>query len=238
MLLQILTYHHVCPSFLYFISYYSGQPLSGETDMLFGNIRCRKSFSKPNLPMSALGRSGFHYQLVFELKTVFDTQSRMGGDEAITEPVPQHTVNRPPETRRRGFLSWLGRRRSHIESIAESAHAVVESPHGRYQYRPWPIMQTVVYHRFDVFSGKSLWILTTDDKKSGGGESDTESDFFDVRDITDVSTRKAWADTPTDQRFQSSLDEIVWLLEWSLSEYGLYLTRLDCMLGELVSPWT
>jgi len=241
MLYQILTYHSVCPSFLYFISFYSGQPVSGETDMLFGNIRCRKYFSKPHLPMSALGRSGYHYQFVFELKTVFDTESPVEENEAAAEPALQRSSKRPPETRRKGFLSWLGRRRSQIENVhlAESTHAAAAFPRDSEDWNlPWPVLQTVVYHRFDVVSGKSLWILTTDNKRGGGGEFDAGSDLFDVRDITAVSTRKAWAETPIHQRFQSTLDEIVWLLDWSLSEYDLYLTRLDCMLGDKVSPWT
>ncbi|KAK3366203.1 hypothetical protein B0T24DRAFT_670308 [Lasiosphaeria ovina] len=74
MLLKILTYHQVGPAFLNYISHSGLDSLTGHSDLYLGGFRHLKSFSNssdPRLDVKMLGRSGFHYQLAFDFKSVF-----------------------------------------------------------------------------------------------------------------------------------------------------------------------
>ncbi|KAK0750804.1 hypothetical protein B0T18DRAFT_57114 [Schizothecium vesticola] len=190
MLLQILTYHHVCPSFLQFISYNGSRPLTSGSDLLFGNLRCLKFFGGPDATVNALGRSGHHYQLVFEIKTVFNPQDWRDAAAAEDEEAV-----------------WL-----------------------------WPIMKTTVYHRFDVVTGTSLWIITTGDETTTRSAHVGPYDFRSVRNIVEVPDVKT--ETPICKRFTRSLDVMEWLMEWSLSEYSSYIAFLDGELGRLTERYT
>ncbi|KAK3690403.1 hypothetical protein B0T22DRAFT_481582 [Podospora appendiculata] len=224
MLLQILTYHHVSPCFLNYISNFGHDPLTGDSDLFFGGFRSLKSFThEPRFNVEALGRSGFHYQLAFELKTVFDPKGWEAEDGQTAVGEAESEDGEPPEPGwARRFLSWLTGR---DDAVVED-----EGPDEEQENQDlWPVTQTAVYHHFDVDNGKSLWIITTSEKK-------TNEKFRDVKGslstITSMSTT-----TPERKRFQSSLEVLVWLGEWSLSEYGFYIAALDDNLKELTRPY-
>jgi hypothetical protein len=74
MLLKILTYHQVSPCFLHFISYLGNDPMTGESDPFFGSFYRLRMFSKSASSLVELGRSGRHYQFVFELRVMLRDQ--------------------------------------------------------------------------------------------------------------------------------------------------------------------
>ncbi|KAK4183152.1 hypothetical protein QBC35DRAFT_508587 [Podospora australis] len=105
MLLKILTYHHVSPYYLGLLSHITYDPGSGATGIPFSSIRCMQlcSWSSSTSPTSAiLGRSGFQYQLIFELKTVFNpkdteydgstTETTSDADEPEHWPLSQYAL--------------------------------------------------------------------------------------------------------------------------------------------------
>ena len=228
MLLQILTYHHVSPCFLNFISYFGHGPLTGDGDLFFGGFRSLKSFVEPQSNVSALDRSGYHYQLVFELKTVFSPSWEE--DDATTIYHPDQETGEPA-----GLTLQISNKKTwwkHLVSLFGPGYRAQDieeetppDPDSESQ-RLWPLMQTAIYHHFDVKNGKSLWIITTTDEEA------TEK-YRDVREV--MHTPKALISTSsTEERFKSSLDVLTWLGEWSLSDYGFYIAELDDRLQNLV----
>ncbi|KAG7285862.1 hypothetical protein NEMBOFW57_008156 [Staphylotrichum longicolle] len=193
LLLRILTYHHVSPCFLNLISSLGHDPLSNAGDHYFGGFRSLKSFSKPLFKLTALDRSGYHYQLAFEFRTVF-------------RPSP---------------------------SEAESTAQTSDNPD------LWPLDQCTIYHHFDVENGKSLWMITAAEgeankllSEAGTGGGPPFRDVKDVRFSTNVLSG-----SPVDERFRASLSVLLWLADWSLSEYGHYITMLDDDLQRLTRPY-
>ncbi|KAK3319641.1 hypothetical protein B0T19DRAFT_445443 [Cercophora scortea] len=230
MLLQILTYHHVSPCFLNYISNFGHDPLTGDSDLFFGGFRSLKSFTQaPRFNVEALGRSGFHYQLAFELKTVFDPRGWEGGEDAQTVAgAGGEMASEDGEELEQGWLGWL------LSWLTRRDDAAVEEDEGPDEELEnqdlWPVTQTAVYHHFDVDNGKSLWIITTSEKKTSHKFRDVKGSLSSIR--ASMSTH-----TPEHERFQSSLEVLVWLGEWSLSEYGFYIAALDDNLKELTRPY-
>ncbi len=249
LLLKILTYHQVSPCFLTLISYFGHEPLSGAGDHFFGGFRSLKSFSDPFSSFKALDRSGYHYQLAFELRTVFrpasqdvEYENRQLGEREIVEEF----FDDDPRGMRRGtnndntgiawrlLPSWLRPRDDDAgdEAATEFTAQTSDDPD------LWPLDQCAIYHHFDIENGKSLWMITAaegegikqlSESQLGVGQ---ESPFRDVRNVRksiDVLTT-----SPIDQRFRASLSVLLWLADWSLSEYGQYITRLDDDLQKLV----
>ncbi|KAK4158935.1 hypothetical protein QBC43DRAFT_328170 [Cladorrhinum sp. PSN259] len=187
LLLKIATYHQVSPYFLCFISHIrqEGQ-LSDLSDIPFSGFRRVTSFSHSlassvaSATTQPLGRSEHHYQLIFELRTVFKNNN--DDDEAATQP----------------------------------------SVNGKEGVNIWPITQSVVYHRFDVSTGKSVWILTA-------GKEDEANPFYNAQEIKESLSGLHHPVTPNtiDGCFASNLSAMVWLGDWSLSEFDAYITMLD-----------
>ncbi|KAK3318096.1 hypothetical protein B0H66DRAFT_556235 [Apodospora peruviana] len=87
----------------------------------------------------------------------------------------------------------------------------------------WPIVQSVVYHRFDILNGKSQWIMTA-------SIGDSRAPFKDASDIqASLSNYEMSSGTldPVQQYFKASLSVLVWLADWSLGEYDAYITSID-----------
>jgi hypothetical protein len=240
-LLKILTYHQVSPCFLNFISYFGHEPLSSAGDHFFGGFYSLKSFSEPFSNFNALGRSGCHYQLVFEFRTVFcppwqaeEILCRRPGEREIDEPTKEDPVrirrsnNASTGAAWRLLPSWLRPRDGD-----ESDKTVTENDPVL-----WPLDRCAIYHHFDVKNGKSLWMMTASDgqgnERLSGDEAnqDLGGPFQDVRDVR--LSANVLSTSPIDERFRASLSVMHWLAHWSLSEYGQYITILDDELQVLV----
>jgi hypothetical protein len=61
-----------------------------------------------------------------------------------------------------------------------------------------------------------------------------ETTFRDVKDVR--YSVNVLSESPLQERFKASLSVLLWLADWSLSEYGQYITMLDDRLQHLVSP--
>ncbi|KAM7214010.1 hypothetical protein V8F06_010582 [Rhypophila decipiens] len=207
LLLKILTYHHVSPYFLEHISHICHEPDSGVSEAPFGGFRSLKSFSQsPPIPeYKALGRSGLHYQLIFDFKTVITVMGPE--DNAAT-----------------------------VDTAGEDLNL-------------WPITQCAIYHRFDISTGKSIWILTPPGSTSKSSTADDDDDSLNVPpwdpnkckttsellSSFGVTSPVGASPCPTD-RFSASLAIMVWLADWSLSEYDAYIATLDEQMQILSSP--
>jgi hypothetical protein len=71
MLLQLLKYHHISPCFLSFLSSFGRNPLTGDNDLFFGGFRSSMCLASPVGEVSIPERSGFYYQLTFELRSLW-----------------------------------------------------------------------------------------------------------------------------------------------------------------------
>ncbi|KAM7205945.1 hypothetical protein V8F33_000775 [Rhypophila sp. PSN 637] len=205
LLLKILTYHHVSPYFLEHISHICHEPDSGVSEAPFGGFRILKSFShfSPLPPHEALDRSGLHYQLIFDFKTVMDPQ-----DNAATVATAGEDLNL------------------------------------------WPITQCAIYHRFDISTGKSIWILTPPGSTSSTSIADDDDDSLNIPpwdpnkcETTSELLSSFGVTSPlgpssslTD-RFSASLAIMVWLADWSLSEYDAYIATIDEQMQILSLPY-
>jgi hypothetical protein len=69
MMVHLLTYHQVCPSYLNFMCC-----LVGASEPRFGGFRAWSRVSKPLLATDELGRSGCHYSLSFRLLYIKKTE--------------------------------------------------------------------------------------------------------------------------------------------------------------------
>ena len=222
MLLQLLSYHYVSPCYLNFLSYFAHNTMTGERDLFFGGFRSLKSFSKPLLRVEELDRSGLHYQLAFELRTLFGVKQHQDevNKEQAGDREEEYSAS-APRAHESGPLSWFGRK----DDTKEEEEAPLQAD--EVKVKPLPVTQTVVYHHFDIDNGKSLWILTSP-------EYTTAEEFYDVRRV--LSAVDTGSNRPTKDRFKSSLEVLLWLVEWSLSEYGFHISALDESLGKLASP--
>ncbi|KAK4125412.1 hypothetical protein N657DRAFT_631727 [Parathielavia appendiculata] len=203
LLLKILTYHQVSPCFLNLISYFGHEPLSGAGDLFFGGFRSLKSFSEPVFGLEALGRSGYHYQLAFEFRTVFRPSSQPAeyGDDWQPGGRKPHRLSGEPDV----------------------------NEYDRNNPLLWPVNQCVIYHHFDVENGRSLWLMTADDDGPNNQLTASEAGLGPrFRDIKDSRfTIDVGSNSPIEERFRASLSVVLWLADWLLSEYGQYITTLD-----------
>ena len=249
LLLKILTYHQVSPCFLNFISLSGHQPLSGAGDHFFGGFRSLKSFSEPLSNFKALDRSGFHYQLAFEFRTVFrppwQENEHVGGDLPIREMVDDFADDGASGVRRgnnantktgwRLLPTWFRPRDGEAGGEAGDEAATQTTGQTSDDTVLWPVEQCAIYHHFDVENGKSLWMITAADgesNKPSQTDADDKSRFWDVRDVR-FSTN-VLSTSLVDERFRASLSVLLWLADWSLSEYSQYITLLDDSLQVLV----
>jgi hypothetical protein len=85
----------------------------------------------------------------------------------------------------------------------------------------------VVHHYFDVNNGKSVWIITNTD-----GKYIADCNYSDLKSVT-RSIRLAGSSSVI-ERFECTLEVIVWLVEWALSDFGLQISYLDDTLEAIV----
>ncbi|KAK0719105.1 hypothetical protein B0H67DRAFT_572496 [Lasiosphaeris hirsuta] len=228
MLLQLLTYHHVPATFLSFISNLGrGSRIIDNGNILFGGFRSLKSFARPGFGVEALGRSGLHFQLVFELKAVFDPQGWLDENEAPdcdvgAEAVVDDTRPKP----KRGFWAWL----KGDDDFLGANESETDLPRPR-DLSKWTITQSAFYHHLDIYNGKSLWILTTNDRQA----KPAFRSFRDVRDAATATSRVSMH-TSMRERLRTSYDVMLWIGEWSLSEYSFYISALEENLNTLTEP--
>ncbi len=100
----------------------------------------------------------------------------------------------------------------------------------------WPLDQCAIYHHFDVENGKSLWMITAAEGEGNKLLSEPEAgQALPFRDVKDARfSTNVLSSSPIDERFRASLSVLLWLADWSLSEYGHYITMLDDDLQKLV----
>ena len=250
LLLKILTYHQVSPYFLNLISSFGHEPLSGAGDHFFGGFRSRKFFSEPLFNFSALGRSGCHYQLAFEFRTVFrppsqdaEHEDRQLGEREIINgfvnddprKIRRRTTSNNRGTAWRLLPSWL---RPRGDDDADDEAATEFSAHISDNPDLWPLGQCAIYHHFDVGNGKSLWMMTAAEGEGNRRLSEPEDgQGYPFRDVKDARfSTNVLSSSPIDERFRASLSVLLWLADWSLSEYGHYITMLDDELQRMVFP--
>ena len=235
----------MAPCFLNFISSFGHNPLSNSGDHFFGGFRSLKSFSEPFSKFNALGRSGYHYQLVFEFRTLFRSPSGWNSEYTARDYLEEFGRDGPRGIRRgknkdntgtawRLLPSWLRPRGGHAEEEAATEYTDKRADNPAL----CNLDQCAIYHHFDVENGKSLWMVTAAESPAieqlfeSGPEAIQRSAFWDVKTArfsTDVLSL-----SPIDQRFRASLSVLLWLAEWSLSEFGQYITTLDDELQALV----
>ncbi len=218
------------PSFLSLISYFGHETLSCAGDHVFGGFRSLKSFSEPRFNFKALGRSGYHFRLVFELRTVF--QPPWHDAEQDDGKLSEHETDENPSGKNhagtfwRLFPSWL-RPRDRGSGSSDAAIEMTEQTSDHPVL--WPLDRCAIYHHFDVENGKSLWIMTAAEGEGNkyrfGPEAHDIRPFWDVRDAR-FSTN-VLSTSSMDERFNASLAVLIWLANWSLSEYGKYISMLD-----------
>ncbi|KAK3345814.1 hypothetical protein B0T25DRAFT_264461 [Lasiosphaeria hispida] len=220
MLLQLLTYHHVPATFLSFISNLGrGSRIIDNGNILFGGFRSLKSFARPGFGVEALGRSGLHFQLVFELKAVFDPQGWLDENDAPDDGDmdAESGVGDTRPKARRSFWAWL----KGDDDFLGAQETKTDLPRPR-DLGKWTITQSAFYHHFDIYNGKSLWILTTNDRSA-------KPAFGSFRDVRNAATATSRVSTHTSmrERFRTSFDVMLWIGEWSLSEYSFYISALE-----------
>ncbi|KAM7208246.1 hypothetical protein V8F20_001526 [Naviculisporaceae sp. PSN 640] len=201
LLLKILSYHHVSPYFLDHLSHVCHELPTGITETPFSGFQGLRSFSSLSLipEFEALDRSGLHYQLIFNLRT----------------------VNAPDNTADSSVSSEVG-------------------------LNLWPITQCAVYHRFDIRTGKSLWILTppgTPSSTRGSAGEGLDNDVgippWDPQKSNTTGQLLSHFGVPyaidssssITERFSASLTIMTWLADWSLSEYDSYIASIEEQLG-------
>ncbi|KAK4228856.1 hypothetical protein QBC38DRAFT_136169 [Podospora fimiseda] len=218
LLLKILTYHQVSPHFLNFVSHIcqEGQT-SGATKIPFSGFQRIGSFFKSLSLASAgqnlaLGRSGHYYELVFELKVVCDL-----GKIVKTAPQP----NRSEKTEEKG--AGL-RRRWRRDGASTQTAAVNDSAPSVEDFKLWPVVQSVIYHRFDLVHGNSLWILTAGDD----AKAPKSCPFRDFDEIKGSLTSLGISQDShfVGQCFTSNLYALVHLSDWSHSDFDSYINLL------------
>ena len=95
----------------------------------------------------------------------------------------------------------------------------------------WSLDQCVIYHHFDVDNGKSLWMITAAEGEGNKPLFESESEATQGSPFRDVKNARystnVLSTSPIDQRFRASLSVLFWLADWSLSDYGQYITTLD-----------
>ncbi|KAK4099285.1 hypothetical protein N658DRAFT_487696 [Parathielavia hyrcaniae] len=199
LLLKILTYHQVAPCFLNFISYFGHEPLSRSGDHVFGGFRSLKSFSGLVLRVESLGRSGYYYQLAFELRTVFCPYALQAAENAERDADDEPSNN------------------GDSDNSSNTSSPLL-----------WKVDRCVVHHHFDVENGKSLWIMTAAEGDGNTSPSALEPGVHQFRDNKNARFAvNLSSSSPIEERFRTSLAVLLWLADWSLSQYGQYITRLD-----------
>jgi len=217
-LLKILTYHQVSPHFLGFLSHICQDDGSDMGKVPFGGFQRLGSFARTPTPAGAiksvLGRSGHQHELVFELRTVCS----ISGNGAAAESEPDGPDGEPRQ------------KTTQIVNDNIDSESDTSSQAG---LKLWPITQSVIYHRFDVITGKSLWIITAGD----GDRSKTLSPFQTTRDVEDSLSGLGVSMAPkfAARCFASTLSALVHLGDWSLSDFDSYITTLNKEMQELVS---
>lgn len=215
LLLRILTYHQVSPHFLSFLSHICQDGGSNMGKVPFGGFQRLGSFARAPSPAGAiksvLRRSGHQYELVFELRTVCNISENGAGTEVVPSQDSDPGQNMPQNAN------------SNINSETSS----------QADLNLWPITQSVVYHRFDVITGKSLWVMTA----GNGDKSKTLCPFHTAEDVQESLSSLGISTAPkfAARCFASTLSALVHLGDWSLSDFDSYITTLNEEMQRLVS---
>ncbi|KAK0625142.1 hypothetical protein B0T17DRAFT_617274 [Bombardia bombarda] len=226
MLLKILTYHQVSPYLLNYLGYFAHNPMTRDSDLMFGGFKSLKRFSKrTSFDVPELGRSGTYYELVLEFRTIFDPKVQGDDDESrIDEQFDSDDDSLRSEP---GGLWGRIRRIYGFQSVDNTEPRNI-LPSGYMKFKTWPVARTVVYHRFDVLNWKSLWIMTSAEDK-------TDHKYRDIKKA--ASAANFSPDLSFGESLKSSLGVMLWLAEWSLSDYASYIAALDDNLQKLTEPF-
>ncbi|KAK3367971.1 hypothetical protein B0H63DRAFT_88373 [Podospora didyma] len=213
-LFKILTCHLVSPAFLNYISYFGNNSLTNNCDLLFGGFRSTRSFSCPNLTPKVLDRSGYHYQLDFELKTVFRPEYLNEDTDGGDLPNDGSSAHDSDAEHNGGwnFLPWW-RRRDAGRLGTEIVNPRLED------LGAWRLDPTAIHHQFDVVTGRSQWIIAGFLPEEVASEDPRVDELFPPENVSSSSSIK--------ERLEGTLMVLAWLAEWSLSEFALYINTID-----------
>ncbi|KAK3366783.1 hypothetical protein B0T24DRAFT_368154 [Lasiosphaeria ovina] len=222
-LLKILTYHRVSPVFLNYISYFSNNFLTSDCDLFFAGFRSVRSFSQPTFNLDALGRSGFYYQLAFQLKTVFIP--RYEGEESDGSVQPDNAMVMNDNETNTGKWAFLWRRRRDVpkDNATEIFNPELE------KLQTWRLEPTAFHHHFDVVNGKSLWIIPGFQPEGSATDASRVEKMIFPCDISSSSSFK--------ERLEATLMVLAWLGEWSLSDFGVYINAINKNIQTLTKPY-
>ncbi|KAH8891459.1 hypothetical protein GQ53DRAFT_823491 [Thozetella sp. PMI_491] len=229
MLLQILSYHQVSAAYLSFLSYFGYKSVTSESDALFGGFRyLRRLDDSKDTPrhntssQPLLGRSGHDFQLAFEFKAVFLHREKKS-QASINRERTDYKMRTSEYSWSRSW--WWERRQKDEPALPYDV---------RDKLRAYLITQAAVYHHFDLDNGKALWIITGPneellDETGIPDDSLTTSERYlrSYRNYVDVRTNSPG------ERLRSALDVILWIGQWSLSEFAWYIDLLDQAVGLL-----
>jgi hypothetical protein len=218
-LLKILTYHQVSPCYLDFLSCIVADLLVTESDRFFGGFRNLK-FPHSSNEIASLGRSRYRFQLTFALKAVFQPRPLPPEDQVDLKPsqVTRHFQQR--RTSESDSLRTIDRL-----SLSEDPEPVIPV-----ELRPmlktqtWPIFQAAICHHFDVKNGRSFWIIAAPGQEASKASAKGVAAFQSVRNYHE----KLSIQTETKSlRFESCLEMMLWLSQWSLSHFVPLVDYLD-----------
>jgi len=230
MLLQILAYHQVSPCYLDFLSCIVADLLVAESDRFFGGFRHLKSFdnSRDEIPIPSLGRSSYHLQLTFALKAVFPPPETSSTQWEIKLSKEKIRFNRYEPNLKR-LRHQLNKVRA---SNGSSLHDFYPSRMKEWlKIRRWPIIQAAIYHHFDVENGRAFWIVTAPGMDLSSAPAENVKSF---KNIGKYNGHVKVRTENISKRFESSLDMILWLGQWSLSQFASSIDFLDKAIEEKV----
>ncbi|KAK3996221.1 hypothetical protein QBC44DRAFT_159467 [Cladorrhinum sp. PSN332] len=209
LLLKILTYHQVSPHFLNFISHICQEELESSLSqpVPFSGFQHSGSFFKlsptPVDSVKVLGRSHHCYELVFELRLVFESKNIAAVDPNLEGNLDHY---------------------SSTETGSEEEDLDLR-----------PVIQSVIYHRFDLETGKSLWIITAGDGKKAPKSCPFITADSITASLSALGVSNLSNPAPESESYRSTLSTLIHLSDWSLSCFDSYLTTLTKQLQELTS---
>ncbi|KAK4207007.1 hypothetical protein QBC37DRAFT_393089 [Rhypophila decipiens] len=217
LLLKILTYHHVSPYFLDHISHICHESSIGLNEAPFSGFRSLKSFS----PFCRVPRSEALGRSGLHYELIFSLNT-------VTNPEDKAPAESAP-----------------AESAPEDKPPSVTTQGGEIIH--WPITQCAIYHRFDIATGKSIWIITPPGSASHATSDDSQIPPWNPRRSNTTSkllsnfgfpfSTQLNPSSSTRARFSASLAIVTWLADWSVSQYDAYIAALYEQIQILTFPF-
>ena len=198
MMTHLLTFHGVMPTYLDFVFVFGRQ--EEPRDLNFSGFREHMSLEKHRITQN------------HQIKSLQDRPMPVIGDDHYQMCFNLKGATFKTNTWKR---QWEAMRLEH--KISDSLPVLD---------REWTIRQVAIYHRFNVETGETLWILTK-------GDTDLQQRFKDLTSKNSLPAGNSF-DTPL-ECFRSSLAAQVMYCQWSTEDWREQLRWLEDVIEEKVS---